>query len=358
MKPVRKHFHTFDGLRFISFLLVFLHHSPHSESGFIAFFTKSGGVGVSFFFVLSGFLITYILLTEKMATDKIALGKFFIRRILRIWPLFYGMILFAFLTPCILDFLEISYSNEGYTPDWGLSLLFLENYKMMWTETLPNVSPLGVMWSLCIEEHFYIIWGLAFYVLPIGRIPVLIVVSLIGGAVCRGVYDVFGIQTLDVFSNIDSFAFGAIPAYLFLFHQDLFKKIGKIPVVLKVGFFILGLLLAFALPGLEAGWLQIAAPTIYGIAFSGIILFTLTETNPLRIKDRWLISKLGIYTYGLYLFHTIVINFLLQISSKIPFEVNYFMTGIAALLLTILISIASYHLFEKRFLKLKKYFYP
>lgn len=94
----RKHFYTFNFLRFISFLLVFFHHTPISKSSFFYFFSKSGGIGVIFFFALSGFLITYILMHEKMSLGKILLKNFFIRRALRIWPLFYLMILFAFLT--------------------------------------------------------------------------------------------------------------------------------------------------------------------------------------------------------------------------------------------------------------------
>ena len=80
----RRYFHTFDALRFFSFLLVFFQHLPGSGFRIVDFFQKSGEVGVSFFFVLSGFLITYILLYEKTTKEKIKLKNFFIRRILRI----------------------------------------------------------------------------------------------------------------------------------------------------------------------------------------------------------------------------------------------------------------------------------
>ena len=88
----REYFQSFDALRFISFFLVFLLHTPVDENSFMSFFSKSGGTGVSFFFVLSGFLITYILIIEKKNFNKISLKNFFVRRILRIWPLFYLMI--------------------------------------------------------------------------------------------------------------------------------------------------------------------------------------------------------------------------------------------------------------------------
>ena len=126
---------------------------------------------VSFFFVLSGFLITYIILEEKETTGKLNLSSFFIRRILRIWPLYYLMVAIAFLTPYLLSRFNISYSNEGYSPNWLWTILFLENYKMIITDSFPNVSPLRVMWSLCVEEHFYIVWGLALWKVKMKHLP-------------------------------------------------------------------------------------------------------------------------------------------------------------------------------------------
>jgi peptidoglycan/LPS O-acetylase OafA/YrhL len=99
------------------------------------------------------------------------------------------------------------------------------------------------------------------------------------------------------------------------------------------------------------------SPLIFGVTFSSIILFTLTPSNAIIIKDDYLISRLGIYTYGLYLFHTIIINFLLQLSKSLSFNLNWFVFAITALILTVMVSIGSYYLFEKQFLKLKKYFY-
>ena len=92
--------------------------------------------------MLSGFLITYIILEEKQRTGMFKIKNFFVRRILRIWPLFYLMILVAFLTPYLAHLIGFNISNEGYKPNWLMSGLFLENYKMMITNTLPNTSPL------------------------------------------------------------------------------------------------------------------------------------------------------------------------------------------------------------------------
>lgn len=357
MSISKKHFHTFDAFRFFSFLLVFFHHVPIIDNSFIDFFSKSGGVGVGFFFVLSGFLITYILLHEKLNTDKISLKNFFIRRILRIWPLFYAMILFAFLTPFLLELFNFSSSGEGYDPQWLWSLSFFENYKMMLTDSFPNISPLRIMWSLCIEEHFYILWGISFLFISVKRIPYLLGISILIANITRLTYYKFGIEALDVFSNLDFFAWGAIPAYILLMHQKIIDHVDRFSKPAKRVYIFFTVVALFSLPNFDLGAVIVFIPTILGLLFSIAILFTLTEKNAIRINDSFFFSKLGKYTYGLYLYHIIVINLLIQTANLFPFQLNWFSFGLISLTITILISISSYHLFEKHFLKLKKYFY-
>ena len=117
MTLTRKYFDTFDALRFFAFLKVFLLHIPLVNFPVFNFLKQGGGMGVSFFFVLSGFLITYMLLTEKITTGTIQLRRFYWRRILRIWPLYYAMVAFAFLTPWLLNLFGLSSSSIGYTPN-------------------------------------------------------------------------------------------------------------------------------------------------------------------------------------------------------------------------------------------------
>ncbi len=353
----RRYFHTFDALRFMAVFLVFLTHSPLSSIPFIQYFKKSGGIGVQFFFVLSGFLITYIILYEKKTKGKLSFRKFFMRRILRIWPLFYAMIAVAFLTPHLLDLLDWSYSNEGYEPNWLISCLFLENYKMMFSGELPNVSPLTVMWSLCIEEHFYLLWGIVFYFMPIRRVPQLILLSIIATNLFRIYYHSIDLLTADLFTNLDYFAFGAIPAYCVIKEDDFIEKIADWPGMVKYLVALLTASYIFLSPNLDYTFQKLIDPWIFGGLFMMIIFFTLPKQNRFFISDNNLISRGGIYTYGIYLYHTIVINALLQLFKHLQWDSRGLVFFLLSLFASILVSVLSYRFFEKPFLKLKRFFY-
>lgn len=355
LKMSRKHFQTFDALRFFSFLLVFLFHLPKTGNSYADFFLKSGGIGVLFFFVLSGFLITYILLYDKECKNKISLKNFFVRRILRIWPLFYLMIAFAYLSPFLVSFFNFHSENKGYAPDLLVSLFFGENYKMMITDAFPDRAPLSVMWSLCIEEHFYILWGVLLYFLSVKKIPLLIILSIIIANIVRPVYTYFGIGHFDVFTHLDYFAFGAIPAYFLIHKKDYMDYVEKIPLQLKYVVLTLTVAAIFIIPNTDFEWIDYFSPCLLGLLFSITILFTLGK-NAIHINDNLLFSKLGIYTYGLYLYHTIIIILLNQVFRYFSFS-NWLVISLSSLLLTIVTSVISYNMFENQFLKLKRFFY-
>ncbi|WP_146943027.1 acyltransferase family protein [Chryseobacterium hagamense] len=352
IKTDRVHFHTFDSLRFLSFLLVFLHHSPVPRNSWLHCFSAEGGIGVSFFFVLSGFLITYILILEKINHQgKIPLKKFFKRRILRIWPLYYAMVLFAMVTPWILDFLNLSYSDKGYRPDWFLTLTFLENYKGMFEHQLPNVSPLTVIWSLCIEEHFYILWGLVFYFISLKNIPTLLAGCILFSFLMQTVYEKYGISTADLFTNIHYFAFGALPAYLFVFKNNLIEKLGRIPSVYKYTYAVLVLIAIVVIANTDLIPDPRLSSLIFSILFSALILSALSQKNAFRISDNSILAWLGKYTYGLYLFHTICIMLFSKIG--IYMELDWITVTLLSFISSVFLSVLSYHFFEKQFLKFK-----
>lgn len=354
-------FHSFDALRFLSFLIVFTSHLPFdifSNSNFI-FLKDIGHVGVYFFFTLSGFLITYILLNEKKNAQQISLKNFFIRRILRIWPLFYLMILFAYLSPHIITFLGITYSNEGYQPNYFLTCLFLENYHTIYSNQFPNVMPLPVFWSLCVEEHFYIIWGLILYYTSIKKVPFLILLFLILPVISRYFFIQNELKTIDLSTTIDLFMYGAIPAYLYVNHKEkLIKIIEAKSNYLKASILITTIIVVLSSASFEYKNLKFLEPTLLGILFCLTLSIFLPSKNIFKITDKNIISKLGVFTYSLYLTHILIISFLRKITFKwnLNFDQNELVFFSISLILTIVISYFSYNFIEKPFLQLKKIF--
>ncbi|HEY0785621.1 MAG TPA: acyltransferase [Acidobacteriaceae bacterium] len=144
-----------DALRFFAFLAVFLHHGIYT---FAPLLSVLGGFGLSFFFFLSAFLITELLQRERELTGTIGIRDFYVRRVLRIWPLYFGFLLFAWVLGTVF-------------PSHHISLLFVLSYVLMLGNLytarygLPY-TPVGYLWSISIEEQFYLLWPLLNRVLP------------------------------------------------------------------------------------------------------------------------------------------------------------------------------------------------
>jgi peptidoglycan/LPS O-acetylase OafA/YrhL len=358
----RRYFHTLDALRFFAFFKVFLLHLPLSYPGAFDYLTKGGEVAVQFFFVLSGFLITYLIIAEKHQTGRVNFKRYFARRALRIWPLYYLMVAFAFASPFILSALRLEHSDAGYQPNLLCSLLFLENYMTIATHQAPNVSPLGVMWSVCVEEHFYILWGLALLLLDTRHLPKLIFYCLLLAPISRIVFTALNYRTLDLLTNIDLFAMGAIPAYFLHKRPESFERhVSRLHSGLKLCYVATVICLALVAPHLSGATSAILAPTILGLLFAGLLALFVPQDSTFRISDSSVFTKLGTYTYGLYLFHTIVINFLVRMGTRAGYSLEPPFNGLCfamlALSASIAVSMLSYKYFEKPFLSLKRYAY-
>jgi peptidoglycan/LPS O-acetylase OafA/YrhL len=140
-----------DALRFFAFLAVLFHHGPGPQgSKFLWLVCSAGGFGLSMFFLLSAYLITELLIREREQTENIAWGFFFIRRALRIWPLYYAAIVIAFVIGRIPP-----HSYGVSRTAIAIMALFVANC----TKLAPSLGILvGPLWSISIEEQFYLIW--------------------------------------------------------------------------------------------------------------------------------------------------------------------------------------------------------
>jgi peptidoglycan/LPS O-acetylase OafA/YrhL len=375
MQP-RLIFHTFNALRFFAFFRVFLLHIPFLRqiplpegNQFLHTLIFDGGeIGVDFFFVLSGFLITWLLVQEQADTGTINIKNYFLRRSLRIWPLYYAGVLIAFTNNFLTSYLDIG-NNTGYDPNPIFSLTFLENYQMVYHDITPNGAPLRVLWSVCVEEHFYVLWLLLFLLVPLRHfIKAAGILWIIGILYRHWFYFQFphlkDFYDYDVISKMDYFSAGGISGYLMatrsaqvkLFLQKLHPYNRYAFTILVIAFFFTH---QFYIKGRVS---SIYLPILSATLFSGFLLVVATSSTFLHISERHIFSRLGRISYGLYVFHTVVILTLLVIAARAGTNtMQLLFTGygpyifaFVALLLTIAISYLSWRYFESYFLRLKE----
>lgn len=158
---MRVYFKNLDGLRFLAAFLVLLHHAQFFKdinayplsSVFSIYLVQAGKMGVNLFFVLSGFLISYLLFTEKRETKTVNLKKFYIRRALRIWPLYlaYGLVIIIG-TPLFFNLLNIPIDAINYK-EIATNILFLVlfavNFQLAFFSY--NKAIVEILWSVCVE---------------------------------------------------------------------------------------------------------------------------------------------------------------------------------------------------------------
>jgi peptidoglycan/LPS O-acetylase OafA/YrhL len=362
------YFENLDGLRFLCFLSVFFYHSFYTEietiktSPTINFLKKdifgNGNLGVNFFFVISGFLITYLLIEEKRLNGQINLIKFWQRRIFRIWPLFFLCVIIGFWGFPFLKMVLGQTSNE--TANIWYYLTFTNNFDLL-KNGLPDASILGVLWSIAIEEQFYLIWPIILYLLPIKRYWIAFSVIIIGSLIFRGYYNSNYINELHTLSCINDMAIGAFGAWLLLVSENFKNSILTLKKHYIFAIYILFILIYFYRD--EVLIRNELIRVFERVLIALVILFIILEQNFsknsfFKISKIKLFTRLGRISYGLYCLHfigvLIAINFtkFLHINTEI-WQIILLETSLA-LVFTVIISVISYRYFEKPFLKMKE----
>jgi peptidoglycan/LPS O-acetylase OafA/YrhL len=366
MEKQKIYFPNLNGLRFIAAFLVIIHHIEQIKSisnienywGQIPFIGIIGKLGVVLFFVLSGFLITYLLLVEEHSFKRISIRKFYIRRMLRIWPLYFLIIILAFF---VLPYIDI-FTFPGYGKDVIYSNLLLK--LLLYAIFFPNLvlSLLGVLpyashtWSIGTEEQYYLVWPIILKYFKNYRkiLMIFIIFSYLAFKAILSTHysDILPyknvIKAFWSSFNIDCMAIGGIYAIL-LFQKNKFLKL----IQNKTVFYLTTTLVAFLmLKGIHIPYIHYE---FYSVLF-GIIILNFASSDKIKISlENRLFNYLGNISYGLYMYHPIGIVLALAISISIGLTTNWFMYPLS-FTLTIIIAGLSYKYFESFFLKFKDKF--
>jgi peptidoglycan/LPS O-acetylase OafA/YrhL len=355
-------YHTLDALRFIAFLKVFLLHLPDNEQFPVYHFIKQGGgTGVALFFVLSGFLISDILLKEKEKQGVVNGFRFMIRRAFRIWPLYFLGVGMAFGGLLLAGYLGIS-SQTGYDPTPWTSLLFLENYRMILEGTHPNGVPLTVFWSLCVEEHFYVLWILIFVMVPLQQVKYFWLAGMVLGILTRWLSATHVIPYMlngnEIVSALDYFAMGGIVA-LAKRHEGVrawlsSRRLRWVTVLMAVLFLVF--------QHVFYAKLGILGVTVTAMAYAALIaVYVCASDGWLSVSNSSMWGRLGVISYGLYVFHTPCIMAFTKWVDAVGYGDTVWglwWVGVGSLLMTVLMSFVVYRWVELRFLHLRARYFP
>lgn len=372
LPPSRIFFANLDGLRFVAFMLVFLQHafsdlvkSIHAQGPLFRLFqhnlTRAGEVGVAFFFSLSGFLITYLILNEIVLTRTLDVRAFYVRRILRIWPLYFLIVAFAFIGYPLLGSLIGMDGSEPGNPLFFI--FFLSNFAAMDLKEAAGAMVGVTLWSVAVEEQFYILWPLLFYFLRSQFYSFIFLGVILGSALFRFYYihDQY-ITYFHTFSIISDMAVGGLAAYLSFTSRRFVRFFANLSAPAIAAIYVAGFTTILFNEQIFTGPILLM---LKRLIFSFCFVFIILEQNYAQ-KSLFKMSQLksftflGKYTYGLYLFHPIVLvasTAAMRLVRLDPTTVpNGLLRGVIALGLTIAISYLSYHIYERPFLRMKERF--
>ncbi len=384
--PSKDYFGSLDTLRFLAFFLVFANHVAAflhfpalvGTPGTASFtYLQMGDLGVGFFFVLSGFLITYLLEKERVKTGTVSLKNFYIRRVLRIWPLYFlvlGIII-------AISFLFQGFDLYKTMVDWKevlYHIFFAGNIFRSFQGTSNEM--IAIFWSIAVEEQFYLVWPAIFKFFRKYIVSVLAVGIIISMAVRYHYANNFWARE---FFTPSVMAYLMVGAYIGIYGPRLKHWLGHKRRALAVGFGsfggVVGLLSirGFVFPYSYPQWFIALDGPLFAIFFAFIILSAVYggfgrrephEHPSVWVRVRATVGRvteyLGRVSYGLYVYHLVALTIVLYIATKFGFtgqnigEGTFFILAACAMTLVISISAISYKFWEGPFLKLKDRFIP
>lgn len=345
MNQSKVYFPNLNGLRFLAALSVMIYH-------FYGMSVLNGHLGVVLFFVLSGFLITYLLFVEKERTQKIDFKKFYWRRILRIWPLYF-LILFLGIAFVFFDdeIANSTISNSTYY------LLFIPNLAFVLGTTLPIA---GILWSVGSEEQFYLVWPWLLHKFSVRNIILVFILIILFFSVVPHAIDYLNNRMYQNEKNVlyyssrmllrmsfNSMATGGILAFLLYFKSSSLKILFN-PFLQIAN----ALILTYC-------WVNnvhfFFNDQIYAIMFGLIIIYLGGYEKSPKLFENKPFNYLGKISYGLYVYHLVAIKLMQYVLGKLNWNIESAILQFSSMcILTVILSTISYELIEMPFLRIKR----
>tara|TARA_B110001450_G_C17641678_1_gene489544 strand:- start:30 stop:1109 length:1080 start_codon:yes stop_codon:yes gene_type:complete len=303
-----------DGLRCFAVIAVLIFHFSHFENIYLKRLPL--GQGVNLFFVISGFLITRILLINK---ENIRLGKttlkqvlkaFYIRRSIRIFPIYYITIFYLII---------INFQNTREVWPWLVS--YTANFYISFDN--PYIGSFHHLWSLAVEEQFYLLWPILIFIIPakhIGKFVVsVIVVSLIFKILYYNYYGPsIGLNAFPI-SCADSLGFGSLIAFWSLYNPSIIERINKVKYVVLISFIPFVFFIIF--PRIYPSIVSIGNNFLF--AFFAFFIVVKASQQKFTSITKFLLENrvalhIGKISYGIYLYHFFMPDFYNQMTVFLP----------------------------------------
>jgi peptidoglycan/LPS O-acetylase OafA/YrhL len=321
-------------------------------------FLKNGSYGVEVFFLISGFLTTYLLLCEQNKYSKINLKNFYIRRSLRIWPLYFLVLAFTPFLVYTYNIIHVSWSPLTTHPNYLYYVFFMGNYDVI--NTTIWQMPVAHFWSIAVEEHFYLVFPLLLTVVNkkhfYSLCGALILVSVVSRIYYFGWYpSTYSVHfDLNTLCRMDTLLVGALFAKMH-FDKPFQFKFNKWFLLLSVVLFIFALSID--------NWRIM--DTLFLVVFKKYVLLLLTTAiaamllfsnyTSSTILKHINFNYLGKISFGIYIYHNIFLWFLIQVG-LLRLQFGFFTFAAVYFTGTIVVAALSWELFEKKILNYKKRF--
>ncbi|HET9751398.1 MAG TPA: acyltransferase [Myxococcales bacterium] len=365
------HLPGLDGVRGLAILLVMAVHFVGDASAqtlgqrLVVKAASYGVLGVDLFFVLSGFLITGLLVDAKDGPNYFR--NFYARRTLRIFPLYYLVLALLFI---VLPFawplspaLEEARAHQAWL--WTYTANFYIAARASWALTY-----VSHFWSLAIEEHFYLFWPLVVFSFQRRTLERICGAVIGAGLLLRVGLALGGMSELSISvltpCRIDTLCVGALLALLCRrdgWADEMVRRSGRAALALASVTIALSAWCAVAKTGLPV--LHQIRGTLYALFFGTLVLISLQPQPSLlaRVLRGGALRFFGKYSYGLYVYHGLLTWFFIEFHTEARFDAFFGNHAIAiaakaacGVALSVAVAMASYELFEKPFLSLKRFF--